>query len=314
MFDEGERFSDAVIDTSLNAREERPSGIRPWLLAARPKTLPAAAVPVVVGTALAARLGDWHFVPAALCLVFALLVQVGTNLANDYFDFIKGADTHDRLGPTRMVASGAVAPKRMLRATGLVFGAAFLVGIQLVWYGGWWLIGVGSASILFGYLYTAGRYALAYNGLGDIFVFVFFGLVAVGFTFYVQTGFFAWEAWAAGAAVGALAVNILTVNNYRDRETDARSGKRTLAVRFGRRFALGEYLAMGVVAFAVPVFFFWQGYRATILLPWLLLPVLARLFLKLRKAKGREANAVLAKTAALLLGYGALFSVGVLLG
>lgn len=302
-----------MIDTESSIRRGKPAGIRPWLLAARPKTLPAAAVPVVVGTALAARLGEWHVVPAALCLAFALLVQIGTNLANDYFDFMKGADTRDRLGPTRMVASGAVAPARMLRATGVVFGAAFLVGVNLVWYGGWWLMAVGAASILFGYLYTAGRYALAYNGLGDVFVFVFFGLVAVGFTFYVQTGFFAWEGWVAGVAVGALAVNILTVNNYRDWETDARSGKRTLAVRFGRRFALAEYAAMGALAFAVPFVFFGRGYGAAVLLPCLLLPGLVVLFFRLRKAKGRAANAVLGKTAGLLLGYGALFSLGVLI-
>jgi 1,4-dihydroxy-2-naphthoate octaprenyltransferase len=191
----------------------------------------------------------------------------------------------------------------------VVFGAAFLVGLNLIWYGGWWLLAVGAASIVFGYLYTAGPFALAYNGLGDVFVLVFFGLIAVGFTFFVQTGFFAWECWAAGAAIGALAVNILTVNNYRDRETDARSGKRTLAVRFGPRFALGEYVVMGIVAFAVPLIFFRQGYGWGILLPWVLIPVKGILFHRLRRAKGREANAILGRTAALLLGYGLLFSV-----
>lgn len=291
-----------------------PGPLKRWFLAARPHTLPAAAIPVMVGTALAARLAEWQAVPALLCLLFALLVQVGTNFANDHFDFIKGADTADRVGPTRMVAKGWIPPSAMLRATFAVFAAAFFAGLFLVFYGGWWLVGIGAASILCGLGYTAGPFPLAYKGLGDLFVFTFFGLIAVSFTFYVQAGYFPTEGWLAGAAVGALAVNILVVNNYRDMETDARAGKRTLVVRYGRRFALVEYGVMTAVAFAVPIFFWWQGLRLFVLMPMVLLPVAAALLFQLPQASGGGANLLLRQTALLLLRYGIFFSAGIILG
>jgi 1,4-dihydroxy-2-naphthoate polyprenyltransferase len=299
-------------DTTTTA-SSLPAGAGRWFLAIRPKTLPAAAVPVLIATALAERFGGWDPVPALLCLAFALLVQVGTNLSNDYFDFLKGADTPDRLGPRRMVATGAIPPRAMFRAAALVFAASFLVGINLVWYGGWWLVLVGGASILFGYLYTAGPFPLAYVGLGDLFVFIFFGLVAVVFTFFVQAGFFLLDAVLAGAAIGALAVAILVVNNYRDRSTDARAGKRTLAVRFGRRFALAEYAVMGGIAAIVPFVFLLRGYGAGILLPLLAVPAGGILLVQLGKAGAGEANRILARTAGLLLGYGLLLAVGILI-
>lgn len=285
-----------------------------WLLAIRPRTLPAAAVPVALGTALAQRLAEWAPPAAFLCLAFALLVQAGTNLANDYFDFVKGADTPDRVGPRRMVASGLISPAAMLRATVLTFTLAFLVGLNLVYFGGWWLVGIGAASILFGFAYTAGPFPLAYKGLGDLFVFTFFGLIAVSFTFYVQTGFFAAEGWLVGAATGALAVNILVVNNYRDCETDARAEKRTLVVRFGRRFARVEYGAMAGAGLLAPVGLFLRGWGWPVLFPLLLLPVSLCLMRRLRASSAAGANRLLAQTAGLLLAFGVLLCVGILLG
>ena len=231
---------------------ERPSPLSIWVAAARPRTLPAAVAPVLVGSALAAR--EHHFVaPAALaCLAFALLVQIGTNFANDYYDFVKGADTAARVGPRRAVAAGLVRPVVMRAAMLATFAAAFAAGLTLLPFGGWPLLVIGVASILCGYAYTGGPWPLGYHGLGDLFVFVFFGLVAVGATCWVQTGHLGLSPLVAGAGVGLLATNILLVNNYRDAETDARAGKRTLVVRLGRRFARGQFVAAHALALAVP--------------------------------------------------------------
>lgn len=229
----------------------RPSPWRVWWSALRPRTLTAAIAPVLVATALAARDGVL-LVPAAVgCLGFALLIQIGTNFANDYFDFVKGADTAERVGPARAVASGWVTPATMRAAMIAVFAVAFMVGLSLLTYGGWPLLLVGVASILCGVAYTGGPYPLGYNGLGDVFVFVFFGLVAVGATYFVQAGVITGEAWMLGAGIGALATNILVVNNYRDADTDQVAGKRTTVVRFGRRFARAQFSVAHVVAIVV---------------------------------------------------------------
>jgi 1,4-dihydroxy-2-naphthoate polyprenyltransferase len=283
----------------------------PWMLAVRPKTLGAAVVPVAVGTALAARLSDWQIVPALLCLVFALLVQIGTNFTNDYFDFIKGADTADRVGPTRVVAAGLVSLQAMRRAIVVTFVVAFLVGSQLLFYGGWGLVVVGMASILFGLAYTAGPFPLAYNGLGDVFVFIFFGWVAVVFTFYVQTGFFVGELWLAGSAIGALATNILVINNARDRLTDEAAGKRTLVVRYGQRFAIVQYGLSIVVGAVVPVLFWAMGFGGAILLPLLSIIPSGVLWWQFARASSAvEFGGILGKTGAVLMLYGLLFSIG----
>ena len=303
-----------MTEVSLKTEVQRPGGLAVWLLAARPKTLPAALVPVAVGTAFAMRIGEGQMIAALLCLGFAILVQIGTNFANDYFDFVKGADTSDRIGPTRVTAAGLVEPRAMRVAIAVVFGLAFLLGLNLVNYGGWWLVLVGLACIILGLGYTAGPYPLAYNSLGDLFVFIFFGLVAVGFTFYVQAGFFTFEPLLAGAAVGALATNLLVVNNLRDRPTDGLAGKNTLVVRFGRRAALSQYAAGLSVAFLAPaILIMLPGYGASVLLPLILAPVGWRLHRLLRRAKsGAEYNVVLAKTGAFLLAYGAFFTAGLL--
>jgi 1,4-dihydroxy-2-naphthoate octaprenyltransferase len=228
-----------------------PSQFSIWISATRPRTLPAAIAPVLVGSALAWREGRFNEPAALACLGFALLVQIGANFANDYYDFIKGADTAERVGPRRAVASGLVAPAVMRVAMWLVFALAFAVGLTLLRYGGWPLLVVGVVSIASGLAYTGGPFPLGYHGLGDVFVFIFFGLVAVGVTFFVQAGRMSAEALLAGAAVGVLAANILLVNNYRDAETDAKAGKRTLVVRFGKSFARAQFAVAHGVALAV---------------------------------------------------------------
>jgi 1,4-dihydroxy-2-naphthoate octaprenyltransferase len=294
--------------------DRAPAPWRTWLAAARPRTLPAAVSPVVVGSALAGH--DHRFDPAAaaLCLGFALLVQVGTNFANDYYDFVKGADTAGRVGPMRAVAAGLVAPGTMRRAMAGVFAAAFAVGLGLVHWGGPWMLAVGAVSIACGVAYTGGPLPLAYLGLGDLFVFVFFGLVAVGATYFVQAGRITWPAALAGVPMGLLAANILLVNNYRDAESDRAANKRTLVVRLGRGFARGQFAASLAVSLAAPLVF-WAGGFA----PWCLLPLLAAplaLSHARRLASARtpaEQVALLGATGRLIAAYAALFAAGVLL-
>jgi 1,4-dihydroxy-2-naphthoate octaprenyltransferase len=224
----------------------------PWLLAARPKTLPAAAAPVVVGAALAAFRGGFAPLPALAALLGALLIQIATNLANDYFDFVKGADTEERVGPTRVTQAGLVSPQAVRNAMLATLAAAFLVGVYLVWVGGWPIALIGAVSLVCAVAYTGGPFPLAYHGLGDLFVFVFFGLIAVAGTVYVQIGSFPAEAWLAGAGIGAMSTAILVVNNLRDIGTDAKAGKRTMAVRLGVAGTRAEYLALWLLAAAVP--------------------------------------------------------------
>jgi 1,4-dihydroxy-2-naphthoate octaprenyltransferase len=229
---------------------DRPPALSIWISASRPRTLPAAVAPVLAASALAWRDGDFEPLAALACLAFALLIQIGTNFANDYYDFVKGADTAERVGPRRAVASGLVPPATMKRAMAGMFALAFAAGLTLLGYGGWPLLLIGVASIVCGIAYTGGPYPLGYNGLGDVFVFIFFGLVAVGATYFVQAGVITADAWLIGAGIGALAANILVVNNYRDVETDARAGKRTLVVRFGRRFARAQFVGAHGISLA----------------------------------------------------------------
>jgi 1,4-dihydroxy-2-naphthoate octaprenyltransferase len=285
--------------------------MNPWLLASRPKTLPAAFVPVLVGSALAAREGFYNWQAAALCLGFALLIQIGTNFANDYFDFLGGADSPARVGPRRAVASGLVSPRAMRAATALVFAAAFLVGLGLIRFGGLWLVPLGIVCIACGLAYTGGPYPLAYNGLGDLFVFVFFGLVAVCTTYFVQAGSPGIEVWLAGAAIGLLSTNLLVANNYRDRDGDAAVGKRTLVVILGERAARVQYAASNTAAFAVVVALWQRSGSSWLLLPLAILPLALWNIVALRPtATPLELIRLLGRTAALLLAYGVLLSVG----
>jgi len=288
--------------------------LTPWLLAARPKTLPAAIAPVLVGTALAWHDGVFLWAPALVALVFALLVQIGANYANDYFDFVQGADTEARVGPTRAVAAGLVSPGAMRTGMIVVLALAFVVGLLLVKWGGWALIVVGVVSIMGAIAYTGGPFPLGYKGLGDVFVFVFFGLVAVGFTYYVQAGAFSVTAWILGAAVGALSTNLLVINNYRDVETDRVAGKRTLVVRLGRGFARAQYGAGVILAFGVAAALAVSGTGMALLLPLTMAPFGVTLCILLGKARSRnDFQILLASTAKLLLFYSVLVAAGLVL-
>lgn len=289
----------------------RPAPVRAWVLAARPKTLPAAAVPVLVGTAVASRYDGIDGLVFVATLAAALLIQVGTNFANDYSDFVSGADHAGRLGPTRVTQSGIISPQAVRLATYLAFGAALLIGLYLAWVGGWPIVLIGSVSIVCGFLYTGGPWPFGYHGLGDLFVFGFFGLVAVAGTAYLQSG--AWHPLALGAAVpiGLLSTNILVVNNLRDLPTDRAAGKRTLAVRIGDRATRGQYALFMALAYAVPVALAATQWSDWFLLPWLSAPLGVMLVRRvLRGIAGRELNAVLERTGQLLLVYGILLSAG----
>jgi len=289
-----------------------PGLIQRWVLAARPKTLWAAVGPVMIGTALAHGDGGMHLSSAIAALLGAILLQIGTNFCNDYADFTKGADSPSRVGPARAVASGWITPRQMFNATVLIFLLAAMVCGYLVLRGGWPFLVLGVVSILAGIVYTAGPYPLAYLGLGDLFVLFFFGPVAVAGTYYVQTLEFSWIPVAAGLGPGLLSVAILTVNNLRDVDGDREAGKKTLAVRFGEKFARFEYAFCLVAASILP---FWLVHlagpsRKNALVASLILfagwPVLRLVFTR----KGRELNPGLGMTALMLLVYSISFSIG----
>ena len=290
-----------------------PSGIQIWLMAARPRTLGAALAPVIIGTALA--FGDGHraWLAALAAALGAMLIQIGTNFANDYFDFLKGADTAERLGPTRVTQAGLVSPEQVRNAFVLTFGLTALPGLYLVYLGGWPVLLLGCLSIASGVLYTAGPFALAYLGLGDLFVLLFFGFVATCGSYYVQSGTLTTAVLLASLAPGLLSMAILTVNNLRDRLTDTASGKRTLAVRFGPGFVRFEYLSCWLGAAAVP----WLIYVLTPhQAPFSLLASGVALLAipALRKVFALDAdpalNPVLGETGKLLLIYSLVFSAG----
>jgi 1,4-dihydroxy-2-naphthoate octaprenyltransferase len=299
---------------TTSAVAARPRTWHIWASASRPRTLPAAVAPVLVGSALAGH--DHHFEAsaAALCLVFALLVQIGTNFANDYYDFIHGADTDARVGPRRAVAAGLVSPGAMRRATASVFAAAFVIGLGLIHWGGPWMLAVGVASILCGVAYTGGPWPLGYHGLGDLFVFIFFGLVAVTTTYFVQAGRISGYALLAAVPIGLLASNILLVNNYRDAETDAAANKRTLVVRFGRRYAQAQFAVCLCGAFATPLVLSAAGFGWGILLPLLAAPIAWSHARRLASGGGPgELVALLGDSGKLLAVYAALFAAGFLI-
>jgi 1,4-dihydroxy-2-naphthoate octaprenyltransferase len=283
-------------------------------MAARPKTLTAALVPVMVGTALAYGLGVGRWLPALAALVGAMLIQVGTNLTNDYFDFKKGADTAERVGPQRVTQSGLIAPGTVLASALACFGLAVLTGIYLVVVGGWPIVAIGLASVLAGYSYTGGPFPLAYHGLGDVFVFLFFGLVAVPGTFYVQALTVTSAAWWAAIPVGAIGTALLVVNNLRDASTDVKAGKRTLVVRLGLRAGRAEYSALLALAFATPLAMWLLGLSsAWVLLAWLSAPLAVPLLKQVLGQEGAPLNSALGGTARLQLVFGLLFSVGLYL-
>lgn len=279
-----------------------------WLEAFRPKTLPAAVAPVVAGTAAAYGAGQVVWGAAFFCLLFALLLQIGTNLANDYYDWKKGADGAQRQGPPRATSLGLVKPATMRRATCLTFALAFAAGLPLVVYGGWWLLPLGVVCILAGLAYTAGPYPLAYHGLGDLFVFLFFGLVAVNGTYFVQTQTLGWIPFGIACGVGALAANILVINNYRDRAEDRLTNKRTLVVQWGEHWAIRQFLAQGLAAALWPLWLVGTGWGWNALWPVLILPwILAQGRRLHRGPDGPECNRMLASTGRVLALYGFLW-------
>jgi 1,4-dihydroxy-2-naphthoate octaprenyltransferase len=224
-----------------------------WIQATRPKTLTAAAAPVFVGAGLAEAHGTLALLPVMAAFAGAILIQIGTNLANDYYDFVRGGDTANRVGPVRVTQAGLIPPEHVWRGMVAVLAAAAAFGVYLVFVGGWPIVWIGLASLLCAVGYTGGPYPLAYHGLGDPFVFVFFGLIAVGGTYWVQALTLPGDVLVAGAGVGALSTAILVANNLRDLETDAMAGKRTLAVRLGRNGSRGEYAVLMAVGFVAPV-------------------------------------------------------------
>jgi 1,4-dihydroxy-2-naphthoate polyprenyltransferase len=287
--------------------------MRIWLMAARLRTLPAAVAPVLVGTALAGHDGEfdvWAFLAA---LLGALFIQVGTNLSNDYSDARRGADTEDRLGPVRVTAGGLVPPRQVLIATYVTFGLAVLCGIYLVVKAGPVLLLIGAASILAGVLYTGGPRPYGYEGLGEVFVFLFFGIVAVTGSYFVQVEALTWQAFVAAVPVGLIASAILVVNNVRDLETDRRAGKRTLAVRLGRERTRLLYVAMLALSYAVLLALL-AGLSAWVLLPLLSVPLALRLAaIVRRRTDGPSLNGALAGTGVLQLAFCVLLAAGMLL-
>jgi 1,4-dihydroxy-2-naphthoate octaprenyltransferase len=287
-----------------------------WLMAARPRTLPAAVAPVLVGTALAATEGTFKVLTFIAAMLGAVFIQIGTNLSNDYSDARRGADTEDRLGPVRVTAGGLVPPRQVLVATYVAFGLAVAAGAYLIATAGWELLLVGAASILAGVLYTGGPRPYGYEGLGEVFVFLFFGLVAVTGSYFAQVAELAWEAFVLAVPVGLIASAILVVNNVRDLETDRRAGKRTLAVRLGRPRTRVLYAAMVYLAFLcapLPWLLGSDELSAWLLLAWAALPLAVPVVRIVRtRADGPSLNGALARTGMLQLVFCALLSAGIL--
>ncbi len=299
----------------MSAGNVPPTQLQIWLLAARPKTLPAAAAPVVVGSAVAVSEQLFQLAPALAALLAALLLQIGSNLANDVFDFKKGVDTAGRLGPLRVTQAGLLTPNQVMAGMVIVFGLAALIGLYLIWVGGWPIVVIGLAAIVSAIAYTGGPFPLGYYGLGDLFVFIFFGLAAVIGTYYVQAGSVSPLAVWASIPVGLLVVNILVVNNLRDLDTDRAAGKKTLAVRLGRRGAQTEYLLLLALAYLIPLLMWLLKLSPLwVLLAWFSLPAARQPVRLILTEQGRSLNQALAGTARFALVYALLFSVGLVLG
>ncbi|MBN2197004.1 MAG: 1,4-dihydroxy-2-naphthoate polyprenyltransferase [Polyangiaceae bacterium] len=293
----------------------RPSSLGAWILALRPATLPAAVVPVVVGAAVAYAAGSRRVVPILAALSGALLLQILANLANDVFDFQRGADTSERLGPTRAVQAGLLTPDAVRGGIAIVIALALAVGVYLTVVAGPWIVVIGVAAILSALAYTGGPYPIGYHGLGEVFVILFFGFAAVTGTAFVALGRVTPLALLASIPPGALASAVLVVNNLRDRETDIGAGKRTLAVRWGARAAMHEYAVFMATAYAMPIALWTLGFaQAGVLLPLATLPLAGVRVREVYRGRGRALNQSLVKTALLLLGFGLLFATGIALG
>lgn len=286
-----------------------------WWEAARPRTLAAAFVPVVIGASIAYYDGNLDIGITFVALIAATLIQIGTNFANDYFDNETGADNDERIGFTRVTSQGLVEPGIMLAATIGTMGAAFLVGLYLVWHAGWVILVIGLLAIFMGLAYTGGPFPLGYNGLGDIFVFIFFGIIAVMATYYVNALHWSVDSFWASLAVGALSTSILIVNNIRDIEQDKIAGKRTIGVLLGENALRWEYTIMMILAFAIPPHMYYRlDYTWPILLPLASLPLGALLVQRIWTVEEKARfNVFLERTAQFMTLYGILFALGVIL-
>ncbi len=290
---------------------ERRDHFRAWILAVRPRTLPASVAPIIVGAAVAAYEGALHWPAALAALAAALLIQIGSNLANDLGDYYRGADRAGRVGPTRVTSAGLLSPRQVQMGMAVVFGTAALCGLYLIAVGGWPILAAGVLAIVAALAYTLGPAPFGYYGLGDLAVFVFFGLVAVIGTAYVQMHSITPLTVVAAVPMGCLVTNILVVNNLRDIATDRAAGKRTLAVLLGRRGARAEYLFLLSAAYAVP-FVLWLkfGLRPLILLPLFTLPLAVRLVRTILMVEGAALNRALAYTAQLAVWFAIAFAIG----
>jgi 1,4-dihydroxy-2-naphthoate octaprenyltransferase len=291
--------------------EQTASNWKAWILAIRPRTLPAAAAGVVMGAALAWHDGHFRIDAVLVCLLTALLLQIGSNLANDVFDFERGTDTAERLGPTRVTQAGILTPKQVKVGMAVVFALASLLGLYLAWLGGWLIIILGIAAIVSAIAYTGGPFPIGYYGLGDIFVFIFFGLASVAGTYYIQAGFVTPAVWWMTIPPGLIVTAILVVNNLRDLENDLKAGKHTMAVRLGEQGTKIQFLICMAVAYLVLLPVAWVGMIPwTTLLAWLSLPIAMQAARVVLTQKGRLLNAALAKTGQTALVFSLLFWVG----
>lgn len=285
-----------------------------WLLASRPKTLTAASIPVMLGCALASMYGHFQLIPAILCFLFAFLMQIDANFINDLYDYLKGTDREDRLGPERACAQGWISSSGMKKGIAITTLLAALDGLCLLWYGGWEMIPVGIACIIFAFLYTAGPYPLAYHGWGDVLVLVFFGFVPVGCTFYIMAHSWNTSVTMASLACGFVIDTLLMVNNFRDREQDAISGKKTIVVRLGARAGLILYFLLGLAACWSCFYFVSEGRLWAAILPQIYL--LLHIFTTVKMARinrGKELNVILGETSRNMLLFGILLTAGLLL-
>lgn len=290
------------------------NSIKAWFLAARPKTLTGAAIPVMLGCALAYIYGHFNPVPAMLCFLFAFLMQIDANFINDLFDFLKGTDREDRLGPERACAQGWISPKAMKAGICVTTVLAAVTGLSLLNYGGWELIPIGMACIIFAFLYTAGPYPLAYHGWGDVLVLIFFGFVPVGCTYYVMAHEWNTSVTVASLACGLIIDTLLMINNFRDREQDAISGKKTLVVRFGAKAGLILYFLLGLVACWLCFYFLTLGKIYAVLLPQFYLVMHILTTIKMAKInKGKALNMILGETSRNMLIFGIMLTLGLIL-
>ena len=285
-----------------------------WLLAARLKTLAASIAPVTLGSALAFHDGTFHLFICLMTLLAAVLIQVGTNFANDVFDFQKGTDREDRLGPLRVTQTGLISPEQMKRAMWHTFVLAICVGFYLAWIGGWPIVWIGLLSIVAGITYTGGPYPLGYHGWGDVFVFIFFGLIAVPGTYYLQTDTVSSLSISMGAIMGMLSNAILVVNNLRDVDTDKLSGKRTLAVRLGKYFSKIQYSLLMLLPFILPIYLWWiSENEISLLLTVFAIPLSFHLIKQIFSLTGSDLNLVLSRTARFLIIFTVLLSTGLVI-